>query len=318
MGSAAAGRSNRLAWGAIAALLVVDLVWLTQSAISVAPLSLACPVAAGFAMAGLAVFYRQRRNEPKLADALDGIGQMIAFMSVGALFSYLVASLKFPLQDAAFYQIDRALALDWLAYLKFVDARPWLGQLFSLAYASFIPQVLVLLLGLAFSGRGLAARTMVLAMIVAGFVTITISGFLPAMAMFVHLGLGPADYPNLAPGAAFVHVADMQALRSGLPVTLDLTQAQGIITFPSYHAALGLIMLMAGLSQRWLRWPFIVLNLLMIAATPIDGGHYFIDVLAGLVIAIVSQLAARRLLGRDLAERGLQRGAPGGQILVGG
>lgn len=295
-GDIGAGRGRRVAWCAILLILLADLVWLSFSSVSVLPLSLLGPLAVAGAMAVAAWFYRTQRGELKLADAIECTGQMTGFMAVGALLSYLVATLGFPLQDAAFQAADRSLGLDWLAYLKAVDVRPWLGALFAVAYASFIPQVLLLIVLLSFTGRGEAARIMVLAMIISGVVTIVISGFVPAMAMFVHLGLGPADYPNLSPGASFVHVADMQALRAGAPFTIDIGKAEGIITFPSYHAALGLLMLMAACSHRWLRWPFIVLNLTMIAATPIDGGHYFVDVLAGLVIAFAAHAVASRII----------------------
>lgn len=308
-----AARGRRVAWSIILLVLLVDLVWLCRSPIAVAPLSLFGPLAAAAVLGAAAWFYRTRRGEERLADAMESAGQMIAFMAVGALLSYLMATLGFALQDATFHAADRSLGLDWLAYLKTVDARPWLGALFSFAYASFIPQVLLLIVLLSFTGRGEAVRVMILAMIISGVVTIVISGFVPAMAMFVHLGLSPSDYPNLSPGASFVHVADMQALRGGAAFTLDLGRAEGIITFPSYHAALGLLMLLGACAHRWLRWPFIGLNLTMIAATPIDGGHYFIDVLAGLVIAFAAHVAARRIVAPQSAVRSAAvfDGAPG-------
>lgn len=310
------GRANRLAWSVIVTLLAIDLVWLTRSAVSVVPLSLATPVGAGLAMGAAAYYYRHHRGELKLADALDTVGQMLAFMAVAALFSYLMATLGYPLQDAAFQALDRSLGLDWLAFLKAVDARPLLGTLLSASYASFIPQVLVLMLVLSFCGQGMAGRTTILAMMLSGTVTIVISGFLPAMAMFVHLGLTPADFPNLQPGAAFVHVADMEALRSGAPVLVDLAKAEGIITFPSYHAALALLLLLGGWQNAWLRWPFVVVNVAMIVAAPIDGGHYFVDVFAGLGIAAVSYVVARRLLG--LGAQARQPAAARGEVLAAG
>ncbi|CAN5304215.1 phosphatase PAP2 family protein [soil metagenome] len=295
-GGMGTGRARRVAWSAILLILLVDLVWLSFSSVSVLPLSLLGPLAVAGAMAAAAWYYRDRRGELKLADAIECTGQMTAFMGVGALLSYLMATLGFPLQDAAFQAADRSLGLDWLVYLKAVDARPWLGALFALAYASFLPQVLILIVLLCFTGRGEVARIMVLAMMLAGAVTIFISGFAPAMAMFVHLGLGPADYPNLSPGASFVHVDDMRMLRSGAPFVVDLSKAQGIITFPSYHAALGLLMLLGGYAHPWLRLPFVLINLTMIAATPIDGGHYFFDVSAGLAIACAAHVVASRLV----------------------
>lgn len=310
------GRANRLAWSVIGALLAIDLVWLTRSAVSVVPLSLATPVGAGLGMGAAAYYYRHCRGEFKLADALDTVGQMLAFMVVAALFSYLMATLGYPLQDAAFHALDRSLGLDWLAFLKAVDARPLLGTLLSASYASFIPQVLVLMLVLSFCGQGMVGRTTILAMMLSGTVTIVISGFLPAMAMFVHLGLTPADFPNLQPGAAVVHVADMEVLRSGGPVLVDLAKAEGIITFPSYHAALALLLLLGGWQNAWLRWPFFVVNVAMIVATPIDGGHYFVDVFAGLAIAAASYVVARRLLGLPAQAR--QPAAARGEVLAAG
>ena len=47
-----------------------------------------------------------------------------------------------------------------------------------------------------------------------------------------------------------------------------------------------------------LRWPVLILNNAMLVATPIDGAHYLVDVLAGVVIAGGSLLAARALAMR--------------------
>ena len=295
-GKAVSIRASIASWTLIFGVLLVSLVWLPFTNVSIVPMSLIGPFAAGAACAMLAGYYRIYRAETKLADGLDCMGQVMAFMIAGVLLSYLASTLNFPEQDAAFYALDRSLGLDWLAYLKAVDARPWLGTILGLAYASILPQIIILVIVLAFSGRGEAARVMVLAMMLAALISIAISAVLPAVAMFVHLGLTPADYPNLNPGAAFVHVADIKALRSGAPFLVDLSRTEGIITFPSYHAAIALLMLLAGWAHPWLRWPFLVLNLLMIASTPIDGGHYFVDVFAGLAIALLCHVAARRFL----------------------
>ncbi|MGO4404139.1 phosphatase PAP2 family protein [Bosea sp. RAF48] len=291
-----ANRANRITWALLTCLLLVALGWLPFSTVSLAPMSLLLPISVGAGLTAGAWYYRCRRGEGRLSDALDCTGQMTAFTALGPMLSYLIATVGFPLQDRAFYAADLSLGLDWLAYLKAVDARPWLGALFSFAYASFIPQAIVLIAVLSFSGEGTRIRVIILAMMIAGVITILISGFLPAMAMFVHLGLGPADYPNLKPAASFVHVVDMAGLRSGAPFRLDLMRAEGIITFPSYHAAVGMLLLIGSAANRWARWPLGLLSLTMIAATPIDGGHYFVDVAAGLGIAVGSYFLARRFI----------------------
>jgi membrane-associated phospholipid phosphatase len=289
-----ADRTERAGWLLIAAVAIVSLASLPFGGFGLAPLPLLVTGLGAGGLIGLAAFYTHARPEPGIATALVHVAQMALFTAFGSILSYGLASLGLPMWDETLHSLDLALGLDWRAYLDAVNARPWLGKLFFLAYISLIPQMVVLILMLSLTGRLQAVRTMMLAAIISGIVTIVMSGLMPAMAMYVHLGLKPEDFPNLAPAAAYVHVADMMALRAGAFAVLDIGEAQGIVTFPSYHAALGLILLAAAWSHPWLRWPFLVLNLLLIAATPIDGGHYFVDVAAGLAIAAAALVVARR------------------------
>jgi membrane-associated phospholipid phosphatase len=46
------------------------------------------------------------------------------------------------------------------------------------------------------------------------------------------------------------------------------------------------------------RWIALAVNSLMLVATPIDGSHYFADVLAGVAIAALSLAVARAVVAR--------------------
>jgi membrane-associated phospholipid phosphatase len=48
---------------------------------------------------------------------------------------------------------------------------------------------------------------------------------------------------------------------------------------------------------RYVGWIAALLNVAMIAATPVDGSHYFCDVAAGLTIALLSWVIVQRALG---------------------
>ncbi|WP_306225002.1 phosphatase PAP2 family protein [Bosea beijingensis] len=291
-----ARRSNAATWALLMSAGVVCAIWVALSPLSLVKAPLIIPVGIAACLALLGWFYRTVRGDMRLSDALDVTAQLIGFLILAGVFSYLVATLNFPLQDQLLYAADRALGLDWQLYLRFVNDLPWLGRLLHWAYLSFLPQIVILALALGFSGRGEAARIMVLAMIATGIVTILISGFMPAVAMFAHLGLKPEDYPNLTPAASFVHLRDLEALRSGAPFILDVSRMEGIVTFPSFHAAVALLLLLGAWAHPWLRWPFLAVNLAMIAATPIDGGHYFVDVLAGLGLAALCHVVAGRFI----------------------
>src|SRR5262249_33768844 len=49
------------------------------------------------------------------------------------------------------------------------------------------------------------------------------------------------------------------------------------------------------------RWASVIVNSLMLAATPIDGSHNLVDVLAGVAIAAACILAAHKLVSRTVA-----------------
>jgi hypothetical protein len=250
---------------------------------------------ASAALGSLVWLYRVRRPNERIAVSLVCVIQLIAFTSVAAPLSYVVASMGSPLWDQTFHAWDRALGLDWQAYLAFVNERPWLGVCFSLAYRSLVPQTVIVAVALGLSGRLIECRAFIAAVMISGLISILLSAAMPAMAMFVHLNLQPEDYPNLNPAAAFVHVAHLSALRDGTMRIISLDGTEGIITFPSYHAALGVIFARAIWSLPYLRWPGLGINALMIAGTPIDGGHYIVDVLAGIVVAVLSLAAVGAL-----------------------
>lgn len=289
-------RTSAGIWHVIAGVALVALVWMRGVGLALDPGSALGVLATCAAVSLAAAYYRHRRREERIAASLTGAAQLVAFSAAAACLSYAAARSGGPLWDASFLAWDRALGLDWRAYLGFVDAHPRLGLALTLAYRSIMPQMLVAVLALGFSGRLTACREYVLAVILASLATILISALAPAMAMFVHLDLQAArDFPNLAPAAAFVHVADLQGLRDGSLHVVALDRMEGIITFPSLHAALAVIFARAFWHLAWTRWPGLALNAAMIAATPIDGGHYFVDVIAGCAVAGLAILAAHRL-----------------------
>jgi membrane-associated phospholipid phosphatase len=263
--------------------------------------------AVGMGPCGLiALFYTYIRRDLKIAAMMTVLVQLLLFTFVGGPLSYLMASLGLPLWDATLFNWDRALGLDWRAYLDAVNASPLLGVSFTIAYQSIKLQMILAVFLLALVGRLRDLQVFAAAVVITGLITVLWSGLMPAMAMFVHLGLTAADYPNLSPAAAHVHVSAMEGLRNGSLRDIVPLTFEGIITFPSYHAALGVIFLRAFWSVPWVRWPGAVLNTAMIAATPIDGGHYFVDVLAGVAIAVIVLAVCYRLTQPSVVGRPFQ------------
>jgi membrane-associated phospholipid phosphatase len=81
-------------------------------------------------------------------------------------------------------------------------------------------------------------------------------------------------------------------LRDGSFRALVAVGSEGIISFPSLHAGLAVILVIAVWPIPILGWAALVLNVAMLVATPIEGSHYFSDILSGIAVAIFSFAAA--------------------------
>jgi membrane-associated phospholipid phosphatase len=136
-----------------------------------------------------------------------------------------------------------------------------------------------------------------LAFVLTMMLTVIISVFLPAAGAYAFLDLSPADYPHLHPVDDFDHIRHLLLLREGRMRVLEIGQLTGIVTFPSFHAAGAILYLWALWAITWTRAIALICNVLLLMSTPIDGGHYFIDVIAGVALATLSILAVRRLCG---------------------
>jgi membrane-associated phospholipid phosphatase len=88
--------------------------------------------------------------------------------------------------------------------------------------------------------------------------------------------------------------------RNGTFHTLNGANSEGIITFPSLHAALGILFGAALWRVRGIKWASLVLNGLMLIATPAYSSHCFVDVIAGALIAALCWFGASRLFGADM------------------
>jgi hypothetical protein len=243
-------------------------------------------------------FYTRYRFRPGFAALLTSIMQIILFSLLGAALSYMVAAQGGALWDARFQRWDAMMGFDWLAYVRWVDGHPALATLYRWAYVTLIPQMVVLVMSLTIVGKMREMRVVVCAAILAGAVTVLASGWTPAVSNYVHLNLSLEEFRNLRPAAALVHYADFAGLRDGSLRLIDLDAMEGIITFPSYHAALGAIFIWGFLRVGRAGWAGAAWAALMLLATPVDGAHYFVDVFAGIAVAAMALVAAERLVRR--------------------
>jgi membrane-associated phospholipid phosphatase len=288
--------SDAAAWAAIAVLAMALALAEWINPIPIAFGGLASLTAACGTLGLVHYFYRTVRHRPQFAVMTLTLMQVLLFSGIGLALSYLVVRHGAGLWDEQLRAADLSLGFDWLSWAHWVDRHRLLVDVLRVAYASLIPQIVVLLCGLGFAHRLNELRAVMLAAILSGASCIFISSLVPALGYPALLHVTSADFQRLDPWAGVVHLSDYRALRDGTMAQLDFTRMQGIITFPSYHAGLSGVTFCGFLRVRssLVRWPGMALALLTIAATPFLGGHYLVDVLAGLAIALVSIAFAQR------------------------
>ncbi len=235
------------------------------------------------------------KDHSVVAFALGLLQMNLAAIALG-WFSYLCARFNFPLLDEKFIAADRLLGFDWMIWLYWMSARPNIADILSACYWVFSMQAVALLCLLYAFKHIERAQIYIASFILTCAITALLSGLFPAVGAYVHYNLLPADYPNIFPAAPRVHEATLLQLRDhSFNVLPWLQNVKGLITFPSFHAAAAILFMYAGFAFRRVRLLLIALNVGMIVSTPIDGGHYLVDVISGIAIASLSLALIIRL-----------------------
>lgn len=254
-------------------------------------------------------FVIRRRGWIRLSNCLVAVAQM-ALLAAGLMYlSYILASTNAPLADPYLIAIDSSFGFDWRAVVGAMMAHPTLMLVLNYAYASFNYQLTLLIPLLFLIGYGRQGAELVLAWAIALSTTIVIFPFLPAAAGFIHFGIEPSDVPLVRVHASWAFADLFYAAREGTLQILELEKLDGIVTFPSFHAAVAIMLAWACRDVPYLRGPILVLNGLMwVSAIPI-GGHYATDIVAGSALAFAAIAAARAIMMRNPLPRPLPQPA---------
>jgi hypothetical protein len=286
-------------WLVVAVMAAALIAGMALAGFSFAAASTVTPFAIAGAYVGYSFYnYRHpRKRDPLVVFILGSTGQILLIPILMTPMTYVAASANLPMQDMALHAIDRALGLHWMAYYKFVTEHHVLLVLSVWSYSIIGWPVFGVPIALGWTGRYSRLQIFTLAFAIALVVTTAISAIVPAMGTYDLLKFLPD--PNLfTPGAYIDQLRDLPLVRDGSLRHLHLSGLTGIVTFPSFHAAAAVLYLWAFWPVRWIGPLAAVANIAMLLATPIVGGHYFIDLFAGGAIAAASIMAAQFIAQR--------------------
>jgi hypothetical protein len=298
-----AWRFGALNWalgGGMVAALAVSLA-LTDFSLALPGLAVAAGYIAVYGGFAYANARSPRRRDPQVMFILAPMAQIVLFAAAMTPLTYVAAAINVPIQDANLLALDRALGLDFAAFARYVDDRPLLAIWLGIGYNMIRWPVTAIPVVLAAIGRFRRIEEFIFAFGLSLVVTTIISGLVPAIGAYQQIGLDPATLKHLDPGGYFQQLHDLPPARDGTLRHLDLLGLAGIVTFPSFHAASAVL-------YGWALWPSrlfrpigLVANGAMLIATPVVGGHYFVDVFAGVAVAVAAIILARAV-GKKIAE----------------
>jgi membrane-associated phospholipid phosphatase len=236
-----------------------------------------------------------RYKDPIIGHMISGFGLLTALSIGGVGFSYFAAATNMPLQDTLFMRMDQAIGFDWMSHMRWVTAETYRVQVGVFAYASLTEQCYFIIPAMVLARRFHDMQIFLFAWLISISLTLIVFAILPGVSVFQHLDI-LAEMKQLLPrSGGFTHAGDIEAARAHLPIKI-YEAPQGMIPFPSFHACGATLLLWAYWQVPFVRWPMAILNLLMIASTPVVGSHYLVDVIAGVALAIAAITLSQRLM----------------------
>jgi hypothetical protein len=218
----------------------------------------------------------------------------VAFALFAVLFTvvtpaqYLAVALNRPLVDPWLAQADALLGISVPDAVAWTVDHPRFARILLVSYHSLGPQFIaaMVLLGLFYRDRD-ALWEFMFNFHVCLILTLIGLVLFPAMCAFSYYG-----FESLIDQGRFIR--HFEALRNGSFKLLQLRELEGLITFPSFHVAGGLMVAWAFRRRRWMFAAFAVLNTLMIVSTVLLGPHYAVDILASAAVFATSAWLYRR------------------------
>jgi hypothetical protein len=248
----------------------------------------------------VAIAYSRYRFDARLAGICDAVALLSSYTLVAAVCidATTAAGAGVALWDERLLAADHVLHLDWRACLTWLDGHAALGSILDICYRSALDQVGVTILVLGLFGRVRRLQTFVLAMQISLLVCAAAPAFMPALGIynFLHI-VAATDHPHIPLTSMNGALSQILQLRGAAP-HIRLDDIEGIVVCPSFHTVLAILFAWAFWTVPVLRWAMLGLNAGMLAATPLSGGHYFVDLVAGAGLALASLRAAGWLVAR--------------------
>jgi PAP2 superfamily len=242
-----------------------------------------CLLVSSVAIQGMLNFV-DRPYAARLKAAISAMTLFVVFCLTGAIASYAVATLTTGYYDWQLQHIDTFLRFNWIAVYAFTAAHPAL-QLLGVAAYRLIYVIPAMLLGFwAFTGEQRRSNEFLFDFWCCAVTTLVFFTLMPAAGPLAYLWHGAIPY---MPDSELCQPQLITALRIGEAKSIDVGHLCGLVSAPSFHAVAAALYFRYAFKAAPLKWPIIILTTAMFLSTPVEGTHYLVDLLLGVVVAVI-------------------------------
>lgn len=300
--------AERITASVIAALYAVDLLLIAATGVAVDWPAYGVALTTGLAALAVGQLYRSARPNERIALATTATGLFILLTIAGSVFCYLILPVGERSIDRTLIALDALVGYHWPDAVAAAASVPYLSTVLRFVYMSSLAQMVVVILALGFSGRAKDLHLFLVTGTLSAVATILIWAAVPSF--------GPSAIYSIAPemeAAAGLVVgsgygAELNRLAGEGPLLISPKDGLGLIAFPSFHTVLTCLAVWFTMSLRRLFPLFLIVNILMLPAILVHGGHHLIDALGGLAVFAASLAAAQIILrsqSRSIAAGGV-------------
>ena len=229
----------------------------------------------------------------RVRDMAETSLMLFVMIALGGVASYVIAAETRGYSDAMLERADHLLGFNWLTLYGFVAEHPVLQRLGQIFYDSIYVSPLVVLGYLAWHGQRGHAREFLLVAWIAMVLTLLLFPLFPAKGALDYMWQhGAIPY---VPREGFGQDVIIEALRAHSLTTIDLAALRGVVCAPSFHTVCAVVFILTAWPLAALRRVIVPVNVAMILATPVEGTHYLVDILLGIMVALVAVAIARQV-----------------------
>ncbi|WP_158555073.1 phosphatase PAP2 family protein [Fulvimarina endophytica] len=289
--------------GIAAIAIALSAVLLVRKAVSVESGGLVFLAICGALMLAIGLVYRITGRSLAIGTVAIGIALLLVVTAALATLNLLLLPLSGGTHDDALVRMDALIGFDWREAMEFAARYPLACEILRYVYQSTSIQLVVLLLVLGFSGRQAEFDRLLLCYTFAAIGVVAWWTLWPSLGTMAYYELPQAVVAAVNPVVDPAYGALLRKVSEVGVTVIDPVRTLGLVAFPSFHTVLALLAIVSAASVRWLFPPMLVLNLLMLPAVVIHGGHHLFDLIGGAVAFLLAMALTDAVLLRGAAPR---------------